>query len=439
MKIDRKFFQNIRGSLFLRLIFIFGLTVILLMAIAAASLHSFRENRSDDDFGHNYVNQKMTLLINQIIDDIGTPPNSEKAKQITNALPINIIIKGPNYFWQSEELPRVLNRLKETRKINKTTTFVRNRWIRGLKMSKQGFDYYLLWKGHELNKKDYTILYTSLIAALIILFLNYWLVRRLFKPIGLLKDGAERISQGQLDYRVQTNRADELGELTTSINTMADSLQAMLEAKQQLLLAISHEIRSPITRAKVQLEFLENDKIKASLLEDINEVDFLVSQLLEAERLNSRHASLKKQTTAFAEFLKKTIEDNWPNHPNISLNLPEQDVEIAIDRLRMHLLLRNIIGNALHYGENQAVAIKLHIDNDELCLSVTDKGPGISAEHIPHLTEPFYRTDSARQKKTGGIGLGLYLCQLIANAHGGRIQIDSEPGTGTCVSVFLPL
>lgn len=125
--------------------------------------------------------------------------------------------------------------------------------------------------------------------------------------------------------------------------------------------------------------------------------------MIEAERLNSKHASLKKQTTAFAEFLEKTIENNWPNHPNILFNLPEQDVEIAIDRLRIHLLLRNIIGNALHYGENQAVTVMLNIDNEELCLSVTDKGPGISAEHIPHLTEPFYRTDSARQKKTGAL------------------------------------
>ena len=439
MKIDRKLLRGIRGSLFLRLIFIFGLTIFLMMAIAAASLHSFRENRSNDDFSHNYVNQKMVVLIQQIIDDIGTPPDSEKARQITNSLPINMVIRGPDYFWQSEDLARVVHRLRETRRLNKTTTFVRNRWIRGLKTSRQGFEYYLLWKGHEFNEKDYTIVYTSLIAVLLILFLNYWLVRRLFKPIGLLKDGAERISQGELNYRVQTNRSDELGELTTSINTMADSLQKMLEAKQQLLLAISHEIRSPITRAKVQLEFLDNEKIKTSLLEDINEVDILVSQLLEAERLNSKHAVIKTQKTKFSEFLKNTVEQNWPGDTNITLDLPGQDIEVAIDRLRIHLLLRNIIGNAIQYGENQAITIRLGIENRELCLSVTDNGPGIPAEHIPHLTEPFYRIDSARQKKTGGIGLGLYLCQLIATAHGGRINIESKPGTGTSVSVFLPL
>ena len=84
-------------------------------------------------------------------------------------------------------------------------------------------------------------------------------------PVSLLRKGAERIRQGDLGYRVKSNRQDELGELTDSINHMADSLQSMLEAKRQLLMAISHELRTPITRAKLRMEFMEDSKEKAQL------------------------------------------------------------------------------------------------------------------------------------------------------------------------------
>jgi signal transduction histidine kinase len=110
-----------------------------------------------------------------------------------------------------------------------------------------------------------------------------------------------------------------------------------------------------------------------------------------------------------------------------------------IDKLRIRLLLANIVNNAMRHGQNRPIAIKVSFTESEAVLSVTDQGEGISEEHLKHVREPFYRVDSARQRNTGGFGLGLYLCNLIVQAHDGRLDIDSEPGKGTRVTVYLPI
>jgi signal transduction histidine kinase len=112
---------------------------------------------------------------------------------------------------------------------------------------------------------------------------------------------------------------------------------------------------------------------------------------------------------------------------------------MQIDKLRIRLLLANIVNNAIRHGHNKPVTITVSFANDEAMLSVKDEGEGISEEHLRHVREPFYRVDSARTRHTGGFGLGLYLCNLIAEAHGGRMDIASTPGQGTRVNIYIPI
>jgi signal transduction histidine kinase len=281
--------------------------------------------------------------------------------------------------------------------------------------------------------------YIGLGFAIFILFSNYWLVRRLMDPVRRLRQGAERICAGDLSYRVQVTRTDELGELTASVNQMADSLQSMLEAKRQLLLAISHELRTPVTRAKLQLEFMEDSSLRENLRDDINEIDLLISDLIEAERLSTQHSALIQDDVDFADFIGMLSQQYQDYDGGLLLDLPEHDRAMHIDKLRIRLLLANIVNNAMRHGQNRPIAIKVSFTESEAVLSVTDQGEGISEEHLKHVREPFYRVDSARQRNTGGFGLGLYLCNLIVQAHDGRLDIDSEPGKGTRVTVYLPI
>jgi len=270
--------------------------------------------------------------------------------------------------------------------------------------------------------------------------LNYLLVHRLLvEPVRKLREGAERICEGDLSYRVKTRRTDELGELTQSVNHMADSLQQMLEAKRQLLLAISHELRTPITRAKLQLEFMDDDAVREALADDINEIDLLISDLIEAERLSNQHQALLAEPVDFADYIGLVLEPYFQNYaPGVDYQRPEEDVCVNVDKLRTRLLLTNIVNNAIRHGRDNPITVRVAFTDTEVSLEVEDQGEGIAAEHMEHLSEPFYRPDSARQRNTGGFGLGLYLCRLIAQAHGGRLEISSELGVGTRVKIHLP-
>jgi signal transduction histidine kinase len=234
-------------------------------------------------------------------------------------------------------------------------------------------------------------------------------------------------------------REDELGELTESINHMADSLQSMLEAKRQLLLAISHELRTPVTRAKLQLEFMEEGDLRENLSDDINEIDLLISDLIEAERLSTQHSALILDDVDFADYIRMLSEQFQHYDGGLVMELPDTDRSMRLDKLRIRLLMANIVNNAIRHGRGQPVTIQVSFRDQDAVLQISDQGEGIAAEHLRHITEPFYRVDSARQRNTGGFGLGLYLCNLIVEAHGGKLQIDSQPEQGTRVSIHLPI
>lgn len=212
----------------------------------------------------------------------------------------------------------------------------------------------------------------------------------------------------------------------------------MLESKSGLLLAISHELRSPLTRMRVNLELLEDDEVQRQLIDDTREMEALISAILESEKLSSGHAPLTLHITELTRLVEEVLA-NHPQRDRIHTNL--QPLTIAVDGMRFKLMLKNLVDNALQYSSdsNAPIEITLHADPQAVILEVIDQGIGIPASEIPRLKEAFYRPDGARQRNTGGYGLGLYLCQLIVDAHGGTLGIESEPGKGTRVIVSLPI
>jgi signal transduction histidine kinase len=222
---------------------------------------------------------------------------------------------------------------------------------------------------------------------------------------------------------------------------MADDVQGMLEAKRQLMLAISHELRSPLTRSKVALAMLDDDTTRDSLLEDIDEMERLISDLLESEALNTRHAILRREPVNLAELVESIVNDDFSSRDEkIDLEIAPMLPRVELDVTRIRLLLRNLIDNALRYNPDDGAPILVSVLSEAggVEIAIQDHGPGIPSEHLAHVTEPFYRADPARSRSTGGVGLGLYLCRLIVEAHGGSLSIQSNPETGTRVSARLP-
>ena len=427
--------QYIRKSLFFRLLAIFGITVVLFLIIILISLQSIGNDSDTIETIPDY----FTRHVESIIEDIGTPPNLSNAMRLASELSWTINIRNPIMEWSSDAQNRL--DVDSSQYQESLTSDAEMRTINGediIRVNRDGYDFYMYRSAQEEGLFNYFVLYTALALAALILFLNYFMVNKMLNPVRLLKQGAERIRQGDLSYRVKSNLQDELGELTESINHMADSLQSMLEAKRQLLMAISHELRTPITKAKLRMEFMPESDEKDQLKEDINEIDLLISDLLEAERLNNDHSALVSERVLLANFIRSIAESFKSNNGEIKIEIPVNDLEFEIDKLRIRLLITNLLNNAVRHGKGNLINVRVSFSGDRGIIEVRDNGEGISEEHITQITEPFYRADSARQRNTGGFGLGLYLCRLIAQAHGGEMIIVSQEGQGTQITVNLP-
>lgn len=427
--------DQVKKSLFLRLLLIFGFTVISFFIIVSVSLRVINQNQTSIDTIPDF----FTRNVESIIEDIGTPPNLSNAMRLADELDWTINIRNPIMRWSSDPDNRLNVDESEFDRSLSSDAEVRTVGNEGIiHVNRRGYEFFLYPRFQGENRINVFVLYVGSALAVVILFLNYIMVNRLLAPVQLLRRGAERIQKGDLNYRVESNRQDELGELTESINLMADSLQSMLEAKRQLLLAISHELRTPITKAKLRLEFMPESSEKDQLREDIDEIDLLISDLLEAERLNNEHAVLVEEPVFLAEFVEGVASQFESYEGGLTIKVPSEDKEFLIDRLRIRLLITNLLNNAIRHGEANPIEVKLNIGDSEAVIEVIDQGEGIAEEHLPQLSEPFYRADSSRQRNTGGFGLGLYLSRLIAEAHGGDLHISSELGVGTHIKVKIP-
>ena len=289
------------------------------------------------------------------------------------------------------------------------------------------------------------------LTALLVLTLLAWLyVRRQLKPLDAIGEGARRFGRGDFSQPIPDRCCqahDELGELATTINTMGRDIHQMLDAKRALLLAISHELRSPITRARLHAELLPEEGDAApqrqALLRDLQEMANLVSDLLESERLSNGHAALQREATCLVGLTGEVLHELQARHPaaNAVTILASPDLpKLSVDRARMRLLLRNLLDNALRHGADaaQPPEVTLSRTADAQVIEVRDHGPGVPDEQLAQLAQAFYRPDSARTRAAGGVGLGLYLCRLVAQAHGGRLVLENAR-PGLRVRVELPL
>ena len=409
------------------------MAIITIIAVASTLGWALRGHFEDTMRPH------LMQYVNYIKADIGSPPELRKAQTLAQKLKLNIQFISPETRWSTQ------GRIVDESELSYENHFVAD----GVEYS-FGHDstyHYIISRQAEYqlafivehHKGGWAKFIVGGLTLLMIVLL-YYATRRLFSPIDQIKAGVEQIGQGNLKHKININRRDELGQLGTSINAMADNIQGMLDAKRQLLLAISHELRSPLTRAKLSAELVNDESQRDNIQQDLNEMENLIQEILETERLANNHQTLNCQMVTVQPVIQSLINDHFSEQA-LTLDFSDADINTCLDTTRFKLLLKNLIGNALEHSDKATTPpiIKLDADAENLHLQIQDFGPGIEEQHLPHLTEPFYRVDPARQRQTGGYGLGLYLCKLIAQAHEGKLVISSDPGQGTRVSVTLPI
>nr|WP_255719730.1 ATP-binding protein [Pelomonas sp. P8] len=271
-------------------------------------------------------------------------------------------------------------------------------------------------------------------ALLLVTGLAFAMIRHMVEPLHALADGAEAFGRGELDHRVPVIHRDEIGDLALRFNQMADDIQAMLDGKRALLLALSHELRSPLTRARLHAEMVGEGPSRDALLDELAQMRDLISALLESERLGGGHRALQLADCDLAGLVREQAQ------PGVELQIEPGLPALHLDRLRVQLLLRNLVQNALrhNYGERGAVQVTLARAGQGVRLAVRDHGPGVPPEALAQLGQPFYRPDTARTRQEGGVGLGLCLCRLVAEAHGSPLVLrNAEPGFEAAVTFTL--
>ena len=452
----RELIKKLAHSLSARLLLIFFIAS---MAYGYSARYAFTLFQ-DTDYLRRIAGAHVALHIEYVLNDIGSPPNLARAQEIVDTIPVDMRIVGPGVDWRStqdfypiEEIPfgpptwlelsdTSLSQVEEWVERLDQVEFARYQEHTIIKLKDDDFDIiFVSPRISEMPGPDIAGYIIGLIGIMVLFFV-YLAVRWVFRPISWMQEGAARIGRGELDYRIPTRRHDELGDLSHDINEMAKDVQDMLEAKRQLMLAISHELRSPLTRSKVALELIEDENARANILEDIEEMERLISDLLESEALNTRHAKLRLEPVNIEELVETLLEvDFHDRRKGIKADVQRGLPLFELDATRIRLLLRNILDNGLRYNGEAGRPLELTVSakDNELLLEVQDFGPGIAEEHLRNVTQAFYRADPARSRATGGVGLGLYLCRRIAEAHGGCLEITSHPGAGTRVSVKLPV
>ncbi len=262
-------------------------------------------------------------------------------------------------------------------------------------------------------------------ALLVVTGFAFGMIRHMVWPLHALALGAEAFRRGEFSHRVPVIHGDEIGDLAVRFNQMAADIQAMLDGKRALLLAISHELRSPLTRARLHAELVGEGESRDALLDELAQMRDLITALLESERLGSGHSALQLSDCDLAALAREHAQAGLELH--VEPDLPA----LKLDRLRVQLCLRNLVQNALRHNDATRGPVQLSLvrEGSGVRLTVRDFGPGVPAGSLAQLGQPFYRPDEARTRHGGGVGLGLCLCRLVAEAHGGRLELrNAEPG-----------
>lgn len=399
-------------------------TLFVLLALATSALFLYGTQRMLKTGWQAWARPLVADYIDRLAADIGSPPDAARARALAAALPITIVIEGPQVQLDTRAAgarrawPYWQHHAHDTREWGAVRTTADGHRI----------TFGLAWLA-DAERPRRIGLYT-LGALLVLTLAAYAVAHRLLAPLASIGAGAARFGQGDFERPIELRRRDELGDLAERVNGMARGLQGMLDAKRALLLAISHELRSPLTRARLNAELVDDGAAKTALLRDLGEMRDLIAALLESERIAAGHRALQIERTDLGALVREVAASfaGAAIEVDIDAAVGAQDV----DPVRTKLLLRNLIDNALRHAADATAPPRVFLRREadaRLALGVRDHGPGVPEAQRERLAEAFYRPDTARTRGSGGVGLGLYLCRLVAQAHGGELRLrDAAPG-----------
>jgi signal transduction histidine kinase len=274
--------------------------------------------------------------------------------------------------------------------------------------------------------------------------------------INGLTDAIKAMATGDLTKTVEPRTpqierpaGDEVGDVGRAFDEMADRTAAVLHSQRQLMGDVSHELRTPLARIRVALELAAEDPIAAKDVladvgVDLDEIDHLINDILTTARLDSEHVRLDREATSVTELVDRAARRFTARHPGRKLERGAPDARgdraIECDPVLLRRALDNLLDNAAKYSDvGTPVTLAIEPNGSSLAFEIVDRGIGMSPTELDRAFTPFWRADSSRARKTGGVGLGLALARRIARAHGGDVTLASRPGQGTTARLEVPV
>ncbi|WP_134772683.1 MtrAB system histidine kinase MtrB [Ornithinimicrobium flavum] len=282
--------------------------------------------------------------------------------------------------------------------------------------------------------------------------------RMVTRPVAKVAHVSQQLARGMLDERVPVHGHDEIAQLATSFNTMADSLQhqirelrSLSQLQQRFVSDVSHELRTPLTTMRMAADVLHSSREdfplpvarSAELLDqELDRFEELLSELLEISRFDSGAVTLERHEEDLVALVQAAVDGVRPLADRLGselvLHLPAAPVPVQMDGRRISRVLRNLLTNAVEHGEGRPVEVVVAATPQVASCSVRDHGIGLTTDQQQHVFDRFWRADTSRARTTGGTGLGLAIALEDARVHGGWLQVGSAPGQGACFRLLLP-
>ena len=269
------------------------------------------------------------------------------------------------------------------------------------------------------------------VPALIMVFISLIFLKNQTRPISKLAQVAEKFGKGEEIEEFKPSGATEIRQAGFEFDKMRKRINRHLKQRSQMLSGISHDLRTPLTRMKLQIAFIKDKEISSKLSEDINEMEKMLNEYLQ---FTSSSYLEKNENFNITELIKDIIKKY--NNENISKSLSS---EIYING-RKNLIKRcinNLIDNSIKYGDK--VYVELKKNNNNLFINIEDNGPGIPEKEFENVFKPFYKIDKGRAETKSSVGLGLSIASDIIRSHGGNIKLEKSSLNGLGVKIFLPV
>jgi signal transduction histidine kinase len=389
------------------------------------------------------VSPNVTHSIDRVLEQeartiAAAAPDRESARRLAASVGFEVRYEGRGGGWATaDDLPTVAD-VRERRVGRLSRAFRGRHYYRA--PGPDGGAYLFAWDApRAMLTAHVTLLIGLLLVMCAVVFTAHTVIERLLRPLRALNEGVAKVGDGELDVALPNRTRDEFGRLTDAFNQMVARVRAMIAARDQLLLDVSHELRSPVTRLKVALELLPDSDQRIGMAADLAEMEGVIADLLELERLrNGRGIEPVRQD--LLPIVTEVAHGLCARTPGVRIVATPEPLPVDIDAERMRMVLRNLVENAIKYSlsDSRAVEVSAVPDHGRVIIRVTDDGPGIPQDDLVSLFEPFFRVDRSRSRKTGGYGLGLSISKRIVEAHGGTITVEPRVPRGASFVVTLP-